>query len=113
MNDECATRVENRQRVRHGTSDLGRIHTEDARPRTGRIRQWPENVEDRPRPELATNRGRMTHRGVMERREHEPEAERVYGLGDALRRLLEREAERLEDVGGSRNRADRTVPVLR
>ena len=33
--------------------------------------------------------------------------------GDPLRRLLEREAERLEDVGGSRHRADRPVPVLR
>ena len=55
----------------------------------------------------------MPHRGVMERREHEPEAERVDRQGDPLRRLLEREAKRLEDVGRSGDRADRTVPVLR
>ena len=49
---------------------------------------------------------------MVQRREHEPEPERVDRLRDPLRRLLEREPERLEHVRGARDRADRAVPVL-
>ena len=55
----------------------------------------------------------MSHRRMVQRSEHESEAEGVDRLGDPLRRLLEREPERLEHVRGPRDRADRTVPVLR
>ena len=49
---------------------------------------------------------------MVQRREHEAEAERVDRLRDPFRRLLEGEPERLEDVRGARDRAHGAVSVL-
>ena len=110
--DERAVRVEDGESVRDGTRDIRRVDAEHAGTRACRVRQRSEHVEDRARAEFAAHRCCVAHRWMVERRKHEPEPERVDRVGDPCGWLLERKAERLEHVRGSRNGADRTVSVL-
>ena len=113
VHDECASRVEDGERVGDRARDLRRVDAEHTGACAGRVRQRAEDVEDRARPELAPHRRGVPHRRMVRRREHEPEAERVDRLRDPLGRLLEPEAERLEHVRGSGHGADRAIAVLR
>ena len=96
--------------VRH---ELGRVDADHLRPRAGRVRERAEHVEHGTRRELAPDRCRVAHRRVVGGREHEAEAELVDRARDPLGRLLEREAERLEHVGGAGGRRHGAVAVLR
>ena len=112
VHDERPVGAECREHVRDRADELGRIDAEDARPHAGGVRQRAEEVEDRARPELTPHGSGVAHGRMVRRREHEAEAEPVDRLCDSLGRLLEAEPERLEDVGGARRRAHRTVSVL-
>ena len=98
VDDECTPGAEMRQHARDRRHELGRVDADDLRAGTGRVRQRPEDVEHRPRGQLTTDRRRMAHGWVMRGREEEAEAEFVDRARDSLRRQLEVEPERLEDV---------------
>ena len=112
VHDEGPSAVELGERLCDRADELARVDAEHACAGACRVRERPEDVEDRARAELAPHRGCVTHRGVMQRCEHEAEPQPLDRLGDPLGRLIEDEAERLEDVGGARRRADGAVAVL-
>jgi hypothetical protein len=85
VDDEGAPGAELRQHLRDRRHELRREHAHHLRPRPGGVRQRAEHVEDRARRELAPNRGRMLHGGMMRRREQEAEAELVDRLLDPCR----------------------------
>jgi hypothetical protein len=96
------TRFELDERVGQRSCELRRIDAEHEGARAGWVRERPEHVEDGTRRELAADRRRVPHGRMVRLREEEAEAELVDRTLDPLRRLLEPEAERLEDVCGSR-----------
>jgi hypothetical protein len=104
VDDERAARTELREYLRDRPHERRRVDADHLSPRTGRVRQRPEHVEDRPRRELAAHRRRVPHRGVVRRREEEAEAELVDRALDPRGRQLELEPERLEHVGRPRGR---------
>ena len=113
VDDEGALGAELEEHLREGRRELGRVDPHDLRASPGRVRQRPEHVEHGPRRELAADGGRMAHGGVVEGGEQKPEAELVDRALDALRRQLELESERLEDVRRAGGRRHRAVAVLR
>ena len=113
VDDERAARTELREHLGDRPHERGRVDADHLRPRAGGVRERTEHVEHGTRRQLASHRRRVAHRRVMRRREHEAEAELVDRLLDPLRRLLEREAERLEHVRRARGRRDGAVAVLR
>ena len=113
VHHERAARVEERERVGDRARDVRRIDAEYAGARACRVRQRPEHVEDRARSELPPHGRGMPHGRMVRRREHESESEGVDRLGNPLRSLLEREAERLEHVRGSGDGAHGAIAVLR
>src|SRR5581483_12090132 len=102
VDDIRVRRVELDERVRERSRELRRVDAEDEGARAGRVGERSEHVEDGTRRELAADRRRVAHRGVVRLREEEAEAELVDRALDPLRRRVEPEAERLEDVGGPR-----------
>ena len=90
-----------------------RVDAEDAVAGAGRVCERPEDVEDGADSDLLAHRGDETHRRVVGTGEHEAKAELVDRERDPVRRLLEADPERLENVGRACRRAGGTVPVLR
>ena len=56
-----------RQRLRHRLDQLRRVDADQLAPRARRVRQRPEQVEDRAHAELAPHRARVAHRRVVRR----------------------------------------------
>ena len=112
MDDERAPCAEGRQYRGDGLHQLGSVDPDDLRPRSGRVGQWPEDVEDGARGQLATNGRRVPHGRMVRLGEQEAEAELVDRPLDLRGRQVEAETERLEHVGGPRRRGDRAVAVL-
>jgi hypothetical protein len=54
-------------------------HPHDLRVWPGRVREWPQKVEDRRDPQLPSDRRRMAHRRMKHRSEHEGDT----GVGQA------------------------------
>ena len=102
VHDEGAARSETREHLGHRAHERRRVDADHLCARSGRVRQRAEDVEDRARRELAAHRRSVAHGGVVGRREEEAEAELVDRALDPRGRKLELEAERLEDVCGSR-----------
>ena len=81
---------------------VGRVDAEKLALDARRVGQRPEQIEDRADAELAPRRTDMAHRGVMGGGEHEADAGLGDAAADAVRRLVDLDAERREDVGGTR-----------
>jgi hypothetical protein len=112
VHDESSPRAELREHLGDRRDELRRVDPDDLGACARGIRERAEDVEDGPSGELAAHRGGVSHRRVVGRSEEEAEAELVDGALDALRGLLEVEAERFEDVGRARRGGDRAVSVL-
>ena len=82
------------------------------RGRPHRVRQRPEEVEDRADAELAPRDRGVPHRGVERRREAEGDAGLLGQRGDPVGREVQPDAEGLEDVGAAGQRGRRAVAVL-
>ena len=113
VDDERATGAELGEHLGDRGHELRRVDADHLCPRACRVRERAEHVEHRAGRELAPHRGGVAHRGVVGGGEEEAEPELVDRALDPLGRLLEVEAERLEDVGRARRRRHRAVAVLR
>ena len=80
VHDERAPRVELHERVGDRARELGRVDAEHLGARAGRVRQRAEDVEHRPRRQLAPHRPRVLHRRMVRLGEEEAEAELVDRL---------------------------------
>ncbi len=78
----------------------------------GRVRQWAEQIEDRPHPHLAPRTDGMAHGAVVLRCEHETDTEFADAGRDLFGAEIETDTGRLEDVGAARGARDRAVAVL-
>ena len=83
------------------------------RPRARGIRQRPDEVHQRLDRHLAARRPHVPHRRVHRGREHEHDPRAVEHVAHPLHRNVDRDAERLEDVGAAGARRERAVAVLR
>ena len=81
-------------------------------PRSGRIRQGPEEVEDGADGQRAAHRDDVPGRAVMCGSEHEPEADLVQAAPDLLRVEVDPHAQRLEDVGRAGSPVAVRLPCL-
>ena len=110
--DQAAGQSELRQRACHqfGRSIRRRTHKLDRRAR--RIRQRPEQVEDRAHPQLGPHRLRVLHGHVNRRRKQKGDADIPQRLGNLLRLLLDLHAQRFHQVGAAAAAGDRPVAVL-
>ena len=113
MDDERALDAELDQRSRHRLSERRARHSEQVAAHARRIRERAEDVEHGADPDLAAHRSGVAHRGVVSRREHEPDPRLVHARGDACRAKVDLHAERLEHVGAAALTRRRAVPVLR
>ena len=113
VDDERAARPELGEDLGDRAHERGRVDADHLGAGPGGVRQRAEHVEHGTRRQLAPDGRSVAHRRVVRGREHEAEAELVDRLRDPLRRLLEREAERLEHVGRAGGRRDGAVAVLR
>ncbi len=113
MDDVRAARAELDERVGERARQLRRVDAEHERPRAGGVGQRAEHVEDGTCRQLAAHGRGVLHRRMVCLGEEEAEAELVDRPLDPLRREVEPEAERLEDVGGSARRRRGPVAVLR
>jgi hypothetical protein len=77
VDDERPPRPQPGERVGDRADEPGGVDPEDAGAGAGRVRQRPEDVEDRPGAELTPHGRCMPHRRVMGGGEHEPEPEAV------------------------------------
>ena len=93
------------QQLKHPDLDADQVRVKDAHQlvsRTGRIRQRPEDIEDRAHPELPADWRNVFHGAMVCLRKHEADAD----VGDAFSNLLGRKREvcpeRLKDIGAAR-----------
>ena len=112
VHDEGAARTELYEDIRDHRHEGGVVDADDLAARPGRVGQGAEHVEDRTRGELAAHRCGVTHRWVVEGREHESEPELVDRAGNRLGGELEIEAELLEHIRGARRRRHGAIAVL-
>ncbi len=80
--------------------------------RPGRVRDRPEQIEDRPNSDLAADRASESHRGVERRRVHEADTDPFDRLGHLLRRKLDLDTQPLQHVGRPTTAGRRPVAVL-
>ena len=80
--------------------------------RPGRVGQRADEVERRRHAELAAHRRDVLHGEVVARREHEADAAGGDAAAHLLRREVDGDAERLEDVGAAALARRRAVAVL-
>ena len=113
MHDQRAVRSQLAEHLDHRAAKGGRRHPEQLARHAGRIRERPEDVEDRPDPDLAPHGRGMAHRWVESRREHEPDADLVDARGHGIRPEVDLHAEGLQDVGAAARARRGTVAVLR
>src|SRR6185312_4917353 len=112
VHDVRTVGAQTRQDLGDRAYELGRVDTDDLRPRARGIRERPEHVEDRPRSQLFPDRCCVSHRRVVRGGEQEAEAELVDRTRDSLGLLLESETEGLEHVCRAAGGGDGAVAVL-
>ena len=80
--------------------------------RAGRVRERPEDVEDRPDPDLSAGRPRVAHARVQRHGEEEADPALVDAASHVTSREAHIDAERLEHIRAPRRRRHRAVAVF-
>ncbi len=101
-----------RQRSRDGVQERGVGDADHLARGSGRVRQRPQEVEDRAHGQLLAHGDDEARRAVVGGREHEAEARLVDAAGDLVGAEVDPHAERLEHVGRARQAGGGAVAVL-
>ena len=96
--DERARAAEVAQRLGEERRELRVVDADRVPPHAGRVRERPQEVEDRLAPHRPAHGRGMAHRRMEGAREEEADAERAHRARDGLRREREIAAERPQDV---------------
>src|SRR5438445_540127 len=113
MNDEGVLDAELGEDAGDLLPERRRRDAEQHAPHPGGIRERSEDVEDRADPDLSAHRPGVTHRGVVSRREHEPDPRLIDAAHDRLGTKVDADAERLQHVSAPARARRGTVAVLR
>ena len=112
VHDPDVVRAEILQHLCQWLHPLPREHTDHLARDASRVRQRPEQVEDRAGGEFDAGRADILHRRVVRRREHEADAGLAHTLPDLIRRDVDPDAERGQHVSGPRTRRQCPVTML-
>ncbi len=112
VNDRGAAQTESSERGGDGFAPAAVVDADDLMVDVRGVGQRAEQVEDRPRAELATCGAGVARGGVELRRKREADAGELDAARDHRGLGFDRDAEGLEHVGGAALRGQRAISVL-
>jgi hypothetical protein len=112
MHDQSAFRAQLRQRLGDERQPLPAEHAQQLLAGVGGVGQRSQQVEHCAHAEFTAHRGDMAHRGMVQRREHKPDADLLDALRDLFGREVQVHAQRFQHIGTAALAADGAVAVL-